>query len=42
MAKFEIKFDIKKLEKELNKQVNEIVRKKQKEMLIQHNKKRIS
>lgn len=42
MAKFEIKFDIKKLEKELNKQVNEIVRKKQKEMLIQHNKERLS
>lgn len=42
MAKFEIKFDTKKLEKELNKQVNEIVRKKQKEILIQQNKEKSS
>ena len=42
MEKFEIKFDTKKLEKELNKEVNEIVRKKQKEILIQQNKEKSS
>lgn len=36
MAKFEIKF-----EKELKKQVNEVVRKKQKEIILQRNKVRI-
>ncbi len=37
MAKFKIKFDAKKFEKELNKQVNEVVRKKQKEIILQQN-----
>ena len=42
MAKFEIKFDAKKFEKELNKQVNEVVRKKQKEIILQQNKEKLS
>ena len=42
MSKFEIEFDAKKLEKQLNKQVDGIVRKKQKEIMIQHNKEKVS
>ncbi len=38
MSKFQIKFDMKKIEKELNKQVNEIVKSKQRELVIMKNK----
>ena len=37
MSKFEIKINTKKIEKELNKKVNEIVKNKQKEMIVKRN-----